>query len=62
MGIVFIIDLIFWLLKINMDSYNKDNLDLIKMAAGKNLGALISSKNLEKIVTKIYLNMQSQVE
>ena len=62
MGIVFIIDLIFWLLKINMDSYNKDNLDLIKVAAGKNLGALISSKNLEKIVTKIYLNMQSQVE
>ena len=45
-----------------MDSYNKDNLDLIKVAAGKNLGALISSKNLEKIVTKIYLNMQSQVE
>lgn len=44
-----------------MDSYNQDNLDLVKMAAGKNLGALISSKNLEKIITKVYLNMQAQV-
>lgn len=44
-----------------MDSYNQDNLDLVKMAAGKNLGALISSKNLEKIITKVYLSMQAQV-
>ena len=38
-----------------MDSYNSDNLDLIKVAAGKNLGPLISNKNLEKMITKIYL-------
>jgi superoxide dismutase len=45
-----------------MDSYNSDNLDLVKLAAGKDLGTLISNKNLEKIITKIYLNMQVQVE
>ena len=41
-----------------MDSYNSDNLDLVKLAAGKNLGALISNKSLEKIITKVYLSMQ----
>lgn len=45
-----------------MDSYNSDNLDLVKLAAGKDLGPLISNKNLEKIITKVYLNMQVQVE
>ena len=45
-----------------MDSYNKDNLNLVKLAESKDLGALISSKSLEKIVTKVYLSMQSQVE
>ena len=45
-----------------MDSYNQDNLDLIKLAASKDLGTLISNKNLEKIITKVYLNMQVQVD
>ena len=45
-----------------MESYNKDNLDLMKLSASKDLGALISSKSLEKIMAKVYLNMQAEVE
>ena len=45
-----------------MDSYNKDNLNLVKLAESKDLGALVSANNLEKMITKVYLGMQEQVE
>ena len=42
-----------------MDSYNQDSLDLVKLTTGKDLGALISQKNLEKMILKIYSSMQT---
>ena len=41
-----------------MDSYNKDNLNLVKLAESKDLGSLISAKNLEKMISKVYIGMQ----
>ena len=45
-----------------MESYNKDSLDCAKLSASKDLGALISNKNLEKILIKVYASMQVEVE
>ena len=45
-----------------MESYNRDNLDLAKLCASKDLGTLISSKSLEKMINKVYSGMQVEVE
>ena len=45
-----------------MESYNSENLSLEKLIETKDLGALISNKNLEKIIVKVYTKMQAEVE
>ena len=45
-----------------MEQYSADQLNLAKLVETKNLGSLISSKNLEKITVKIYTKMQAEVE